>query len=87
MEDPGYRNVTFDELAAAYGEAAKGLLVGGADILLVETVFDTLNAQAALYAIDEVFAAQGFRRPVCDLSRGATPDDIFASTAIALALG
>src|SRR5690606_20573201 len=55
VNDPGFRNVTFDELRLAYGEAARGLIEGGADILLVETIFDTLNAKAALFAIDEVF--------------------------------
>ena len=51
VSDPGFRNVSFDELAAAYVEQARGLLDGGADLLLVETVFDTLNARAALFAI------------------------------------
>jgi 5-methyltetrahydrofolate--homocysteine methyltransferase len=52
VNDPGYRAVTFDGLAAAYGEAARALIEGGVDILLVETIFDTLNAKAALFAID-----------------------------------
>ncbi|MEL7174173.1 MAG: homocysteine S-methyltransferase family protein, partial [Pseudomonadota bacterium] len=52
VNDPGLRKVTFDQLAAAYGEAARGLIAGGVDLLLVETVFDTLNAKAALYAIE-----------------------------------
>ena len=52
--DPGARNVTFDELVAAYQEQARGLLAGGADVLMVETAFDTLNAKAALYAISGV---------------------------------
>ena len=47
VNDPGYRNVDFDTLAAAYREAAEGLVEGGADLLLVETIFDTLNAKAA----------------------------------------
>lgn len=55
VNDPGFRAITFDQLVEAYSEQAKGLLDGGADILLVETVFDTLNAKAALYAIQEVF--------------------------------
>jgi 5-methyltetrahydrofolate--homocysteine methyltransferase len=55
VNDPGYRAITFDQLAAAYKEQVQGLLDGGADILLVETIFDTLNAKAALYAIQEVF--------------------------------
>jgi 5-methyltetrahydrofolate--homocysteine methyltransferase len=52
VNDPGYRAVTFDDLVLAYSEAARGLMRGGADILLVETVFDTLNAKAAIYAIE-----------------------------------
>ncbi|HEU5305377.1 MAG TPA: methionine synthase [Gemmatimonadales bacterium] len=64
VNDPGFRNVSFDELVAAYGEAIRGLLDGGADLLLVETIFDTLNAKAALFAIDAHFAAVGFRVPV-----------------------
>ncbi|WP_194775946.1 homocysteine S-methyltransferase family protein [Pararhodonellum marinum] len=55
VNDPGYRAITFDQLAEAYAEQVKGLLDGGADILLVETIFDTLNAKAALYAIQEVY--------------------------------
>ncbi|KAM3581116.1 hypothetical protein VKS41_006555 [Umbelopsis sp. WA50703] len=54
VENPAYRNVTFDELVEAYSEQTRGLLDGGADILLVETIFDTLNAKAAIYAIDLV---------------------------------
>ena len=54
VNDPGHRGVTFDQLAAAYAEAARGLIDGGCDILLVETIFDTLNAKAALYAIAEL---------------------------------
>ncbi|MBT9290554.1 methionine synthase [Prosthecodimorpha staleyi] len=64
VNDPGYRAVTFDDLRLAYAEAARGLIAGGADILLVETIFDTLNAKAALYAIDEVFEETGLRLPV-----------------------
>ncbi|MGE5339738.1 MAG: methionine synthase, partial [Gemmatimonadota bacterium] len=55
VNDPGARNVTFDELAQSYGEQARGLLDGGADILLVETIFDTLNAKAAIFAIEAEF--------------------------------
>ncbi len=54
VNDPGFRAITFDELRVAYRQQAEALLDGGADILLVETVFDTLNAKAALYAIDEI---------------------------------
>ena len=52
VNDPGYRAITFDELVLSYSEQIKGLIEGGVDILLVETIFDTLNAKAALYAID-----------------------------------
>ena len=61
---PGFRATSFDELAVAYREAATGLVEGGADLLMVETVFDTLNAKAALFALDDVFAAAGGRLPV-----------------------
>ncbi len=64
VENPGARNVTFAELVEAYTEATRGLLDGGADLLLVETVFDTLNAKAALFAIAEFFHASGERVPV-----------------------
>jgi 5-methyltetrahydrofolate--homocysteine methyltransferase len=55
VNDPGYRAITFDQLAEAYAEQVNGLLDGGSDIILVETIFDTLNAKAALYAIQEVY--------------------------------
>ncbi len=61
---PGYRATSFDELKNAYREAADGLIEGGADILMVETVFDTLNAKAAVFAIEEAFDALGARLPV-----------------------
>jgi len=64
VNDPGFRNVSFDELVAAYGEAIDGLVAGGADLLLVETVFDTLNAKAALFAIDQSFERVGVRLPI-----------------------
>ena len=64
VSDPGFRNVDFDALVAAYAEAARGLIDGGADILLVETVFDTLNCKAAIYAILALFDDQGVRLPV-----------------------
>lgn len=63
VADPGARNVTFPELTAAYGEAVRALLAGGADLLLIETVFDTLNAKAAIFAVEEVLADTG-RVPV-----------------------
>ena len=61
---PGFRAITFDELREAYREAASGLIDGGADVLMVETIFDTLNAKAALFAIEEEFDARGGRLPV-----------------------
>ncbi|MDQ0505686.1 methionine synthase [Xanthobacter agilis] len=64
VNDPGFRAVTFDDLAAAYGEQARGLIAGGADILLVETIFDTLNAKAAIFAIEGVFDELNLRLPV-----------------------
>lgn len=64
VNDAGARNVTFEQLRAAYREQVEGLLEGGADVLLVETIFDTLNAKAALFAIDEVFEATGERLPL-----------------------
>jgi 5-methyltetrahydrofolate--homocysteine methyltransferase len=64
VSNPGFRAVTFDDLRAAYGEQIKGLLDGGADLLLVETIFDTLNAKAALYAISEICEARGIDVPV-----------------------
>ena len=64
VNDPGYRNVGFDDLVAAYTEAIRGLTDGGADLLLVETVFDTLNAKAALFAIETFFDEAGRRWPV-----------------------
>ena len=64
VNDPGFRNVSFDELAAAYGEQARGLLDGGVDILLVETVFDTLNCKAALFAIQSLLEERGEEVPI-----------------------
>jgi len=64
VENPGARNVTFDQLVAAYLEATRGLVDGGADILMVETIFDTLNAKAALFAIETYFEQTGTTLPV-----------------------
>jgi len=64
VNDPGARNVDFEQLRAAYYEQVEGLVEGGADLLLVETIFDTLNAKAALFAIDEFFEASGERLPI-----------------------
>ncbi len=64
VNDPGARNVDFEQLRAAYYEQVEGLAEGGCDLLLVETIFDTLNAKAALFAIDEWFEASGERLPL-----------------------
>lgn len=64
VNDPGFRGISFDELVVAYTQQTEALMDGGVDILLVETVFDTLNAKAALYAIDEVFEKRGVRIPI-----------------------
>ncbi|AZR96311.1 methionine synthase [Bordetella trematum] len=64
VNDPGARNITFDELRLAYIEQVNGLLDGGIDIVLIETIFDTLNAKAAIFAVEEVFAERGVRLPV-----------------------
>jgi len=91
VNDPGFRNTSFEELRIAYREAAAGLIDGGADTLMVETIFDTLNAKAALYAIEEEFDARGARLPVMisgtitDLSgrtlSGQTAEAFYASVA------
>ncbi len=64
VNDPGFRAVTFDDLVAAYTEQTEALIEGGVDVLLVETIFDTLNAKAALFAIEKVFEKTGQRLPV-----------------------
>jgi 5-methyltetrahydrofolate--homocysteine methyltransferase len=64
VNDPAYRSITFDQLAATYEEAAAALVEGGVDILMVETIFDTLNAKAALFAIQKVFATTGETLPI-----------------------
>ncbi|WP_131835895.1 methionine synthase [Ancylobacter aquaticus] len=64
VNDPGFRATSFDELATAYGEQAASLLDGGADLLLIETIFDTLNAKAAVFAIERLFEQRGIRVPV-----------------------
>jgi 5-methyltetrahydrofolate--homocysteine methyltransferase len=64
VNDAGARNVTFDQLAAAYAEAARGLVDGGADLLLIETIFDTLNAKAAIFGITGYFEEAGLSRPL-----------------------
>ena len=64
VNNPGYRNVTFDELVENYTEATKGLIEGGADMILIETIFDTLNAKAAIFAVQGVFDEIGFELPI-----------------------
>jgi 5-methyltetrahydrofolate--homocysteine methyltransferase len=64
VNNPGYRAVSFDDLRVAYGEQIDGLIDGGADIILIETIFDTLNAKAAIFACEERFLAKGIRLPV-----------------------
>jgi len=64
VNDPGYRAITFDELVQAYEEQINALMDGGVDLLLVETIFDTLNAKAALFAIDQVYETRGERLPI-----------------------
>ena len=64
VNDPGFRNISFDQLVDGYSEAVRGLLDGGADILMVETIFDTLNAKAALFAIEQYFGQHNVRVPI-----------------------
>ncbi len=64
VNNPGYRAVTFDDLRLAYGEQLRGLIDGGADIILIETIFDTLNAKAAIFACEEIYAEKGIRLPI-----------------------
>ena len=64
VNDPGYRNITFDNLVDAYSEATLGLIEGGADIIMIETVFDTLNAKAAIFAVEQSFDKLGYKLPV-----------------------
>jgi len=64
VNDPGFRNVRFDDLVATYADAARGLLDGGADLLMIETIFDTLNAKAAIFAVEGLFEEMETRVPV-----------------------
>src|SRR5690606_5535095 len=64
VNDTGFRNVTFDELVENYSEASRGLIEGGADLILIETIFDTLNAKAAIFAVQGVFDELGFELPI-----------------------
>ena len=99
VNNPGYRNVTFDELATAYREAAEALIEGGSDVVMIETIFDVLNAKAAIFALEELFEHRGWRVPVMvsgtitDLSgrtlSGQTAEAFYTSVAHAqpLAIG
>ncbi|WP_162246427.1 MULTISPECIES: methionine synthase [unclassified Mesorhizobium] len=64
VNNPGYRATSFDDLRLAYGEQLRGLIDGGSDLILIETIFDTLNAKAAIFACEEIFAEKGVRLPV-----------------------
>ena len=64
VNNPGFRNVTWDEMIVAYTDAVRGLIDGGADIILIETVFDTLNCKAAIFAVEQYFDKIGQRLPV-----------------------
>ena len=64
VNDPGYRNVTFEELYSNYYEATEALVKGGSDIIMIETIFDTLNAEAAIYAVEQYFNDSGLRLPI-----------------------
>ncbi|SDT99630.1 methionine synthase (B12-dependent) [Pseudomonas pohangensis] len=64
VNNPGYRNVTFDELVENYTEATRGLIEGGSDLILIETIFDTLNAKAAIFAVQQVFEEDGVELPI-----------------------
>ena len=64
VNDPGFRNVSFDELVEVYMESTRGLIKGGSDIILIETIFDTLNAKAAIFAVQQVFEDDGTELPI-----------------------
>jgi 5-methyltetrahydrofolate--homocysteine methyltransferase len=64
VNDPAFRNVTFDELVGVYMESTRGLIEGGSDIILIETIFDTLNAKAAIFAVQQVFEDDGVELPI-----------------------
>lgn len=65
VERPDFRNVTFEQLVTAYAQQAEALIEGGVDIILIETIFDTLNAKAAVYAVQELFENKPALRKVC----------------------
>ena len=64
VNDPGFRNVTFDELVDVYSQSTRGLIEGGADLILIETIFDTLNAKAAIFAVQQVFEEDDIELPI-----------------------
>ncbi|MCC7430382.1 methionine synthase [bacterium] len=64
VNDPGFRGITFDELVSSYAEQTRGLIDGGVDLMIIETIFDTLNAKAAFFAVEQVFKTKGKRLPV-----------------------
>ena len=64
VEDPGFRNVYFDDLVRAYSESIAGLVAGGADVLMIETIFDTLNCKAAIFALEQYFSDKATRLPI-----------------------
>jgi 5-methyltetrahydrofolate--homocysteine methyltransferase len=64
VNDPGFRNISFDQLVAAYSEVTRALMQGGVDVILIETIFDTLNAKAALFAVRKVYDEVGFELPI-----------------------
>jgi 5-methyltetrahydrofolate--homocysteine methyltransferase len=64
VNDPAFRNISFDALVEAYTESTRALIEGGADIILIETIFDTLNAKAAVFAVDQLFDSNGMRLPI-----------------------
>ncbi|HCE35086.1 MAG TPA: methionine synthase, partial [Gammaproteobacteria bacterium] len=64
VNDPGFRNVSFDELVGVYMESTRGLIEGGSDIILIETIFDTLNAKAAIFAVQQVFEDDDVELPI-----------------------
>jgi 5-methyltetrahydrofolate--homocysteine methyltransferase len=89
VNDPGFRNITFDDLVLDYGRCIEGLMDGGSDILLIETIFDVLNAKAAIYSARQVFAQKGYELPIVisgtitdasgRLLSGQTPEAFWAS--------
>lgn len=73
VNNPGFRAITFDTLVESYTEATRGLVDGGADILMIETIFDTLNAKAAIFAIETYFEEHNVKLPVMIPAPSPTP--------------